>query len=77
MPAPVNLRALLAEGRHALSQGRVPEAVARIEAKPRLAVRLLELLWDDDSGVVQRAADVLERIIASISRQPSPPIDAF
>jgi hypothetical protein len=64
MPAPVNLRALLAEGRHAHSRGRVPEAVALIESKPRLAVRLLELLWDDDPKVAQRAADVLERITA-------------
>jgi hypothetical protein len=68
MPAPTNLRALLAQGRHALSLGRVPEVVALIEAKPQLAVRVVELLWDDDPGLAQRAADVLERI----SHRPSP-----
>jgi len=76
MPAPVNLRALLSKGKHALSLGRVPVAVALIEANPRLTTRLLELLWDDDPGIVQRAADVLERISARITaripRKPSP-----
>jgi hypothetical protein len=67
MPAPVNLRLLLAEGKHALSKGRVLEVVALIEARPRLAPGLMELLWDDDPGVMQRAADVLERI----SHKPS------
>ena len=75
MATQVNLRALLAQGKHALSRGRVPEAVALIEANPRLTARLLELLWDDDRGVVQRAADVLERITANMSRKPSPAID--
>jgi hypothetical protein len=63
-----DLRALLAQGKHSLSRGRVPEVVSLIEAKPRLAASLLELLWDDDPGVAQRAADVLERI----SHKPSP-----
>jgi len=68
MPAATDLRALLTEGRYALSLGRVPEVVALVEAKPRLAGRLLELLWDDDPGVVQRAADVLERVSHKPSR---------
>jgi HEAT repeat protein len=68
MPARINLRDLLAPGKHALSLGRVPEAVALIQAQPRLATRLIELLWDDDPGVVQRAADVLVRIL----HNPSP-----
>jgi hypothetical protein len=72
MPARTDLRALLLQGKHALSRGRVPEVITLIEAQPRLFSRLLELLWDDDSGVVQRAADVLERITARISRQHSP-----
>jgi len=67
MSAPINLRSLLAQGKHALSRGRVLEVVALIEARPRIAAGLLELLWDDDPGVAQRAADVLERI----SRKPS------
>jgi len=77
MPARINLRALLAQGRHALSLGRVPEAFALIEAQPRLAAHLIELLWDDDPGVVQRAADVLERISARISHKPSPALQSI
>jgi hypothetical protein len=72
MPAPVNLRALLAQGKYALSLGRVPEAIVLIEAHPRVAIRLIELLWDEDPGVVQRAADVLERITARLPRKPNP-----
>jgi hypothetical protein len=72
MSTPIDFRALLAQGRHALSRGRVPEVVALIEANPRLTARLVELLWDDDPGIVQRAADVLERITARSCRKPSP-----
>lgn len=68
MTNPPNLRSLLAQGKHGLSVGRVPEVVALITAKPRLASRLIEYLWDDDEGVAQRAADVLERV----SHKPSP-----
>ena len=71
MPPTPNLRPLLAQGMHALSRGRVPEVVALVESKPMLAANLLELLWDDDPGIAQRAADVLERI----SRQPSPALE--
>ena len=67
-PARIDLRALLAQGKHVLSRGRVPEAVTLIEAQPRLATHLIELLWDNDPGAVQRAADVLERV----SRKPAP-----
>jgi hypothetical protein len=62
MAKPTNLRVLLAEGRYALSKGRVPEIVALVENEPRLACRLIEHLFDDDPGVAQRAADVLERV---------------
>jgi hypothetical protein len=68
MPSQADLRALLAQGKRALSLGRVREVVALIEALPRLAARFIELLWDSDPGVAQRAADVLERV----SRNPSP-----
>lgn len=71
MASPPNLRSLLSQGRHALSPGRVPEIVALVKAKPRLAVPLIEHLWDDDPGVAQRAADVLERV----SHQSSPAVD--
>ena len=65
-----DLRALLAQGKHGLSLGRIPEVVALLATRPALAPRLIEYLWDEDEGVSQRAADVLERI----SRKPSPPI---
>lgn len=63
-----DLRSQLAVGRHALDPARVPEIAALIQARPAKAPRLLELLWDDEPGVANRAADVLERI----SRTPSP-----
>src|SRR3954463_16801668 len=63
-----DLRAELAIGRHALDRGRVPELVRTISNQPRRAARLIELLWDDDPGVANRAADLLERV----SSRPSP-----
>jgi hypothetical protein len=71
MPSPPNLRTLLAQGKHGLSLGRVPELVALVAARPALSKRLIEYLWDDDQGVAQRAADVLERV----TRKPSPAVD--
>ena len=63
-----NLRSQLAEGKHPLALGRVPELTAKLLADPGNARHLVELLWDDDPGVASRAADVLERI----TRRPSP-----
>jgi HEAT repeat protein len=60
------LRALLAQGRYALSVGRVKEAAALAKAQPRLAAHLVDLLFDQDPGVQQRAADVLERVTAHL-----------
>lgn len=48
--------------------GRVPEIAEWIGDLPRRIPGLIELLWDDDAGVANRAADVLERI----SRWASP-----
>jgi HEAT repeat protein len=61
------LRALLAQGRYALSAGRVKEASTLVRAQPRLAAHLVKLLFDEDSGVSQRAADALERITSKSS----------
>src|SRR5947209_15204407 len=68
MPKYFDLRAQLAIGRHTLDRGRVTEIAELIRAHPCRAVRLIELLWDDDPGVASRAADVLERL----SHNPSP-----
>jgi len=59
---------LLGQGRYALSVGSVQQIVPLVQAQPALAAYLVELLFEQDPGVSQRAADVLERI----SRRPSP-----
>jgi HEAT repeat protein len=63
----VDLRGELSVGRHALSVGRVPQTAEWISGVPRRVPGLIELMWDDDPGVANRAADVLERI----TRRPS------
>ena len=59
---PSKLRQLLTPGRHRLSLGRVQEAVELVLASPRQAETLVELLWDDDPGIVNRAAQVVELV---------------
>ena len=68
MTNPPDFRSLLSQGKHALSVGKVKEICELIADNPRLATRLIEHIWDDDPGVAQRAADVLERG----SHKPSP-----
>ena len=55
------IREMLAVGRHKLHPGRALEVAEQVLAKPRLAGRLIECLWDEDPGVANRAADALER----------------
>jgi HEAT repeat protein len=66
-------RSMLMEGKYSLSSGRVMEVAALVNAQPRLAARLIPFLWDEDPGVAQRAADVLERV----SRHRSPVLDSI
>ncbi|MGD0630734.1 MAG: hypothetical protein ABR987_15495 [Terracidiphilus sp.] len=68
MTTRAEIRQLLAQGRYALSVGRVKEVVPLIKAQPALARHLVELLFEEDLGISQRAADVLERV----SHKPSP-----
>jgi hypothetical protein len=68
MTTRIEIRRLLAQGRYALSAGRVKEVVPLIQAQPALAAYLVELLFEQDTGISQRAADVLERV----SHKPSP-----
>ena len=68
MPRQADLRSQLAVGRHALDPARVLQITELIRAYPRRAARLIELLWDDDPGVANRAADTLERVY----HDPSP-----
>jgi hypothetical protein len=62
MTTRAEISALLAQGRYTLSAGRVKEVVPLIQTQPRLAAYIVELLFQDDIGISQRAADVLERV---------------
>lgn len=55
------IRTMLAEGRGPLSRGHAADVAALIYAQPQKASSLVQCLWDDDPGVVSRAADALER----------------
>jgi hypothetical protein len=68
MTTRAEIRRLLAQGRHALSVGRVKEVMPLIQAQPALAAFVVELIFEQDLGISQRAADVLERV----SHKPSP-----
>jgi hypothetical protein len=67
MAGKTDLRQMLVKGKHALDPAQVCAVTAIVLAEPRRTRRLIELLWDEDAGVANRAGDVLERI----SRAPS------
>ena len=50
---------LLMGGR--IAPGRAPEVAALLLRQPRKTAQVVELLWDEDAGVANRAADALER----------------
>jgi hypothetical protein len=56
------IRAMLAMGRHRLDVGRTKEVGELVVANRRRMGQLIECLWDEDAGVANRAADVLERV---------------
>jgi hypothetical protein len=58
----IPLRSMLREGRERISVGRAEEVAALVLAQPQLFSSLMECLWDDDPGVVNRAAHALERV---------------
>jgi len=60
MPKPQTVRAMLDAGRR-FSSGRVREVAALLLDQPRTIAQLIPCLWDEDPGVVNRAADALER----------------
>ena len=60
MPPATSIRTMLLQGRHRLSLGRVAEVVEGVLAHPRRVRPLVECLWDDDPGVVNRAAQAVE-----------------
>jgi hypothetical protein len=61
MPKTQTIRTMLLEGKSRTSVGRVNDVATIVLAKPKATLRLIECLWDDDPGVVNRAADALER----------------
>jgi hypothetical protein len=63
MKKPLSIRAMLQEGKGRIATGRAEEVAALVLAQPRRAEKLLECLWDDDPGVVNRAAQALERVV--------------
>ena len=62
MPAQETIRSMLVSGRHRLSVGRAAEVAGLVLERPKVARKLFECLWDEDPGVVNRAADALERL---------------
>ncbi len=61
------IRSMLAAGCRPLSSGRVAEVAAFVLAQskreqPKRVAQLVECLWDEDVGVVLRAADALEKL---------------
>jgi len=62
MAKPESIRSMLREGKGRVSVGRAEEVAALVLAQPKAFPRLMECLWDEDPGVVNRAAHALERV---------------
>lgn len=56
------VRSMLKAGRHRLDAGRVREVAQMVLTQPRRMSAVIECLFDEDAGVANRAADVLERV---------------
>jgi hypothetical protein len=55
-------RSMLQAGRHRLEAGRVCEVTEMVFKSPRRLGAVIECLFDENAGVANRAADVLERV---------------
>jgi hypothetical protein len=66
----IPIRAMLYEGQGRISIGRAEEVAALVLAQPKFLSKLLECLWDENPGVVNRAAHALERVTRD--GQPGP-----
>jgi hypothetical protein len=62
MTRPASIRTLLLEGPGRIAVGRAEEVAALVLAQPKSFAALMECLWDEDPGVVNRAAHALERV---------------
>jgi hypothetical protein len=56
------IRQMLRAGKRPLDAGRVREVTDLVLKQPRRMGALMECLFDEDAGVANRAADVLERV---------------
>ena len=56
------IRSMLKAGRHRLDPGRVCEVTELVVKTPRRMRAVIECLFDENAGMANRAADVLERI---------------
>ena len=59
------VRSMLEAGRHRLDAGRACEATEKVLKTPRCMSAVIECLFDENAGVANRAADVLERVTRS------------
>lgn len=75
MPTRATIRSMLIEGRNRLSVGRAREVAALVFAQPKREQKkkleqLVKCLWDEDPGVVNCAADALEKLSRALSSVP-------
>jgi hypothetical protein len=57
-----SIRSMLVEGQGRIAVGRAEEVAELVVVHPKLFSKLMECLWDEDTGVVNRAAHALERV---------------
>ncbi len=77
MAAKLDLRAELSVCKRKMDSTGVAAIAEWICDRPRQIPRLVELLWDDDEGVANRAADVLERIMREPLAAVQRAVEAF
>jgi hypothetical protein len=65
-----SIRSILLEGQGRISIGRAEEVATLVLAQPKSFFRLMECLWDENPGAVNRAAHALELITRD--GQPGP-----
>jgi hypothetical protein len=66
----IPIRSMLQEGQGRISVGRAEEVAALVQAEPKRFSQLVECLWDEDPGVVNRAAHALERLTRDVQPRP-------
>jgi len=59
---PETVRSILKSGSHRLDVGRASEVAEMVLETPRRLSAVIECLFDEDAGVANRAADVLEKV---------------